>query len=190
MSPTLLQDLNREASVRASFMVSNSTFSRDDWEDLRQEMILDCLRRAKWFDSSRGEWKPFVRRVMLNRSMDLFTQRNKRAQRELTGGNIADLKADKDFEALSATAVSSGSEGLDLYVDVQRVLACLPSALQQLADQLSSMRVVEICAKSGQPRTRIYRMIRRLRNEFEAAGLRPHRHRAEYPANQKRGPDQ
>ena len=190
MSPAFLPDLKREASVRASIMVSNSKFSHDDWEDLRQEMIVDCLRRAKWFDCSRGEWKQFVRRVMLNRSMDLFTQRNRRAQREFPGGDIADHRTDEALETLWAAPVSRAIEGLDLRVDVQRVLAGLPTAFQQLALQLSSMKVVEICAKTGQPRARIYRMIRRLRREFEDAGLSPLRHGAGYATSRKRGTDQ
>lgn len=37
----------RQASCRASLLVASAGFSRDDWEDLRQEMVLDCLERIR-----------------------------------------------------------------------------------------------------------------------------------------------
>jgi hypothetical protein len=35
----------QQAEIRASRMVGNYGFTRDDWEDLRQELLLDYMKR-------------------------------------------------------------------------------------------------------------------------------------------------
>ena len=45
----------QQAEICASRMVGNYGFSPDDWEDLRQELLLDYLERLPCFDSNRGE---------------------------------------------------------------------------------------------------------------------------------------
>ena len=57
-----------QATCRAHFLVNRTGLPQDDWEDLRQEFVLDCLQRAPGFNPARGEWRAFVRGVIRNRS--------------------------------------------------------------------------------------------------------------------------
>src|SRR3954447_2660391 len=74
VDPYILQ----QASRRASLLVATAGFRSDDWEDLRQEMVLDCLRRSPKFDPSRGDWPGFVRGVMRNRAAVLVMRERRR----------------------------------------------------------------------------------------------------------------
>ena len=56
----------QQASCRASRLVAMAGFRSHDWEDLKQEMVLDLLRRAPKFDPARGNWQGFVRGVVRN----------------------------------------------------------------------------------------------------------------------------
>jgi hypothetical protein len=58
-------------------------------------------------------------------------------------------------------------------LDIERVLKGLPSQLQRLALLLSELPVLEVCAKTGKSRSRVYQMTRQLRDAFARAGFRP-----------------
>jgi hypothetical protein len=63
--------------------------------------------------------------------------------------------------------------GLQMSIDVQRVLNGLPPQLQNLALLLSELPMLEAGAKTGKSRSRVYQMTRQLRDAFARAGLRP-----------------
>src|SRR5579884_1714713 len=69
-TPYLLQ----QTALRASLLQAHFGFAADDWDDLRQELALDCLRRLPRFDSSRGNWKGFVRGVVRNHTCVLASR--------------------------------------------------------------------------------------------------------------------
>ena len=70
VDPYILQ----QASCRASLLVATAGFCPDDWHDLRQELVLDCLRRSRKFDPARGDWQGFVRGIVRNCSSVLVTR--------------------------------------------------------------------------------------------------------------------
>ena len=58
-----------------------------------------------------------------------------------------------------------------LKVDVEHVLAGLPSRLREVAHSLSQFSVTETCARTGRSRSGVYKSIRKLRRAFIAAGV-------------------
>src|SRR5688572_21995222 len=78
----------QQASCRASLLVATAGFRSDDWEDLRQEMVLDCLRRSPKFDPSRGDWQGFVRGVVRNHAAVLVIRRHRTARREVLADDL------------------------------------------------------------------------------------------------------
>jgi RNA polymerase sigma-70 factor (ECF subfamily) len=50
----------RQAEIRASRIVGATGYMPDDWEDLRQELLLDYVRRQPRFDPARGD-RPVAR---------------------------------------------------------------------------------------------------------------------------------
>ncbi|MBZ5618928.1 MAG: ATP-binding protein [Acidobacteriia bacterium] len=61
----------RQAEIRASRMIGNYGFTRDDWEDLRQELLLDYVERRPRFSPERGDHRGFAFGVLRNRAAKL-----------------------------------------------------------------------------------------------------------------------
>ena len=167
-----------QASCRASVLVANARFSRDDWEDLRQEMVLDCLERTPWFDPSRGDWRAFVRGVIRNHSGILSTRESQRIRFEDFAVVDGEIDADGDLEgeilhASPEPASDDPATALTWSVDVQLVIASLPDNLRSLALDLMEMTVAETAAKRGRSKQWIYHLLKRLRQAFVLAGVTP-----------------
>jgi RNA polymerase sigma-70 factor (ECF subfamily) len=172
VDPYILQ----QASCRASLLVATAGFRSDDWEDLRQEMVLDCLRRSPKFDSSRGDWRGFVRGVVRNHATVLATRRHRSVQREVLAEDLPHGEAESADDPVNPLGAGNKHEieaGLQMSIDVQRVLNRLPPQLQNLAVLLSEFPMLEAGAKTGKSRSRVYQMTRQLRDAFSRAGLRP-----------------
>ena len=73
----------QQASCRASLLVAFAGFRPDDWEDLKQEMVLDVFRRSPKFDPARETWMraPETRAVL-----DALTQAG--AEARFVGGAV------------------------------------------------------------------------------------------------------
>ena len=172
VDPYILQ----QASCRASLLVATAGFRSDDWEDLRQEIVLDCLRRSPKFDPSRGDWRGFVRGVVRNHATVLATRRYRSVQREVLAEDLSHGEvetADDPPDHLRAGHKHEIEAGLQMSIDVQRVLNGLPPQLQNLALLLSELPMLEAGAKTGKSRSRVYQMTRQLRDAFVRAGFRP-----------------
>lgn len=65
----------QQAEIRASRMVGNYGFTRDDWEDLRQELLLDYMKRRPRFNPGRGAHRGFVHGVLRNQAAKLAAGR-------------------------------------------------------------------------------------------------------------------
>jgi RNA polymerase sigma-70 factor (ECF subfamily) len=170
----------RTAEVRASLLVANSKYSRDQWEDIRQELIVDLLRRSPKFDPNRGEWEGFVRGVMRNHSTVL---RQRKCREVVSPMSMEFIQARATEAGPSPTAALTsnlrckGTIGLDVKLDLQRAISSMPLALQTLARQLSQMNVTEVCRSTGRSRSRVYQMIRQIRALLVSAGIQPQVHR-------------
>jgi RNA polymerase sigma-70 factor (ECF subfamily) len=172
VDPYILQ----QASCRASLLVATAGFRSDDWEDLRQEMVLDCLRRSPKFDPSRGNWQGFVRGVVRNHATVLATRRHRSVQREVLAEDLPHREVDTADDPVNPLGTGCKHEieaGLQMSIDVQRVLNGLPPQLQNLALLLSELPMLEAGAETGKSRSRVYQMTRQLRDAFARAGLRP-----------------
>jgi RNA polymerase sigma-70 factor (ECF subfamily) len=154
----------RQAGIRASRIVGTTGYTRDDWEDLRQELLLDFVRRQPRFDPARGDQRGFVFGVLRNHAAKLAR-----------AGFRAEIASELPDEAceLCGSATTDVEAKLHLRIDVQTVLSRLPEHLRILAIQLTEMSPGEVCRESGRSRSCIYRWIAELRCAFMAAGLTP-----------------
>jgi DNA-directed RNA polymerase specialized sigma24 family protein len=162
------------ATLHARLLAATAGFGWDDTDDLKQELLLDCLRRSPKFGAARGEWGGFVRGVMRNQAAALIVRRHRRARHEVLAGDLGD----PDSEDMEGAVFEGGGQRdvatrLDLSIDVRRVLQELPVRLQRLACLLAELPVSEVCLVTGKSRSRIYQMIRQLRTAFVQAGLTP-----------------
>jgi RNA polymerase sigma-70 factor (ECF subfamily) len=167
----------RQVSCQASLLVANAGFKAQDWEDVRQELLLDLLRRAPRFDAARGDWQGFVRGIARNHATVLIARRRRRALEVL----LADAVNGDDNLVDAARTVDSGggrhgAAQLNLSLDVRTVVASLPPHVQTVALLLAEMSVKEACARTGRSRSGLYLVVRQLREAFALAGLAPPKH--------------
>ena len=168
-TPYLLQ----QSGLRASLLKTNFGFGGDEWDDLRQEMALDCLKRLPKFDPARGNWKGFVHGVVRNRAFVLATQQTRRSDFERR--MVADTGAsDEEAEEFAQEAHAEDARpDLELSIDVRRALATLPEELQSLTHLVASFSLLAVRRQTGLSRLELERRIGQIRTAFAAAGLSP-----------------
>jgi len=167
-----------QAACRASLLVASAGFRPDDWDDLHQEIVLDCLRRAPKFDAERGDWPGFVRGVTRNCAAVLVVRQRRRAAVILGEDLMSSEASDGDsLDILDKRPCSCAVDALDLSLDVRRVIESLPAQLQLLAVLIGQMPIRDVCRRLGKSRSRVYQMTRQLRDAFVRAGFQPCRPR-------------
>lgn len=188
----------QEASRWASRLIATAGFHRNDHEDLRQEILIDLLRRTSRFDSARGDWHGFVRGVTHHRSIALIAQ-HRRRRWEVLAGDLGPAEDGDDIplDALDCRRRMDPAGVLHLRLDVSRVVAGLPAQLRSLARVLGQMPVTEVCRHTGRSRATVHRMTVQIRNAFINAGFRPQNRnnaageiRARTPPNHRMGTEE
>jgi hypothetical protein len=97
-------------------------------------------------------------------------------QREVLAEDLSHDNAETPYDPVDPLGAGSEHEieaGLQMSIDVQRVLGGLPPQLQNLARLLGELPMLEAGAKTGKSRSRVYQMTRQLRDAFVRAGFRP-----------------
>jgi RNA polymerase sigma-70 factor (ECF subfamily) len=173
--PYLLQ----QTALRASLLQTSFGFAADDWDDLRQDLALDCLRRLPRFDASRGNWKGFVHGVVRNHACVLASRQAQRPELQYLAAD-ADADAAGDISRCDSRFVVADDfrPALELGLDMRRVLDGLPEELRAVAHHLAEMPVYAVRQVTGLSSSELNRKIARIRAAFVAAGLMPRRRTA------------
>ncbi|HPF34960.1 MAG TPA: sigma-70 family RNA polymerase sigma factor [Candidatus Nanopelagicales bacterium] len=182
---------------KARQLIGKYGFTRDDYDDLQQEMMLDLLRRLGKYDPSKAGLNTFVARIVDRKVSTLI--RHQRQEKRDYRRQVCSLDAqveDQDGQARGLDEVLSQdayddevarhdrpeAERLDLRLDLSLVLDELPEDLRQLPLRLQSRTVAEIARELGVPRSTLYEKgIARLRKIFEDKGLREYLGEARHP---------
>lgn len=169
-------------------LIGKYGFTRDDYDDLQQDMMLDLLRRLANYDHSRAGLSTFVARVV-DRKVSTLIRYQRQEKRDFSV-RVLPLDAEVDGqdgeplgldEVLSQDAYDDEvgrhdrpeAERIDLRLDLSLVLDELPEDLRDLARRLQTRTVAEIARELGVPRSTLYEKgIARLRKIFEDNGLR------------------
>lgn len=170
-----------QASMRSRLLCTTAGFSPDEVEDVRQDLIVDLLRRSPKFDSARGDLDGFAYGVMQNHATVLIARRRRRVNHEILVGDLREPDSEDVDDVLTKRAAADQFPALNEAIDVQRVLRTLPTRLQTLAMLLASMSITEVCAVTGKSRSRIFQLRREIRAAFVRAGLAPVRPRRARP---------
>ncbi len=182
---------------KARQLIGKYGFTRDDYDDLQQEMMLDLLRRLGKYDPSKAGLSTFVARIVDRKVSTLI--RHQRQEKRDYRRQVCSLDAqveDQDAQSRGLDEVLSQdayddevarhdrpeAERLDLRLDLSLVLDELPEDLRQLALRLQFRTVAEIARELGVPRSTLYEKgIARLRKIFEDSGLREYLGEARHP---------
>lgn len=160
-TPYLLQ----QTALRASLLQTSFGFAADEWDDLRQDLALDCLRRLPRFDAARGNWQGFVRGVVRHHACVLASRQKCRPQ-------VQSLEA-SDISDASDLPAEDFRPYLELGLDTERVLAGMPEDLVGIARLLAEMPVSAVRRTTGLTVAQLNRRIARIRAAFMRAGLWP-----------------
>jgi RNA polymerase sigma-70 factor (ECF subfamily) len=144
-------------------LVGRAGFTRQDREDLEQELMLRLLQSLHRFDPDQGHQNVFVTTV-IERAFAMIVR--ERLAKKRDGGVVRSLD-DEPVDSLP-----SDQEAFDLASDLADILARLPDDLRALAERLKSQSVSQAARDLGVPRTTLQRQVQRLRQIFEDAGLR------------------
>ena len=165
--------LLQQTGLRASLLHNSFGFAADDWDDLRQDLALDCLRRLPRFDRSRGNWRGFVRGVVRNHACVLASRHSRRPEVQSLLSDDCGGGGDAPLTVAHSALAEDFLPALELSLDAQRVLAGLPEELQLIARCLTEMSFFAISRRAGLTHTQLKRKIARIREAFVAAGLAP-----------------
>ncbi len=162
-------------------------FAPQDIEDIRQDLILDLLERLPKFDPTKATYNTFTARIIDRKVAKLIRHRNSQMRdprREACSLN--DRVHDNDGETVERSQtiaaeeadrrlgrrVRSDLETAELALDVEAVLKRLPDNMHRLCELLKTGSIADAARAMGVPRTTLNDHVKKLREFFEAAGLR------------------
>jgi len=184
-----LDDYARETiRHKARQLIGKYRFTRDDFEDLQQNMTLDLLERLPKFDPDKATHSTFVARVVEHKISSLIRHRTQEmrdyrreafsvneAIKDGNGGTVERAQTISQDELSLRTGKYRRPEGdrINLRLDLSFIMAGLPPELQHLAKLLQTYSIAETARRLGVPRSTLYETgIARLREIFEDKGLR------------------
>lgn len=141
--------------------------SSADREDLRQDILLAMIERARHFDPARGAWATFVGLVARNVVADRAREQRDRPQ-------PAFLVLDLDRFPNGSSATQQDHVDYDMTLSLQRVANELPPTPQTILRQVGAAGELPDARRTSEmPSASFYRAIGDLRCWLRAAGLRP-----------------
>lgn len=170
---------------KAQQLVRKSGFTPSDREDIEQNLKLKLLKNMDAFDPSQGHWNVFVTAIVERCAANLVrdTKAQKRHPHRACSLNVVIVKHNRRVIELGDTIDSqaqdtrlgcrrrSDLEQSQFVQDITDVIAELPLELRELAENLMSDSVSKISGDKGISRSTLNSQIRRLRKQFEQAGL-------------------
>lgn len=153
---------------KADRLLGHYGFTRDELDDVQQELVLHLLRQAHHYRPERGSRRRFVSKVVKHRLLNLVDQRLRKKRNR---------RCVRPLAATSETQLADGGRSaarVNLHIDVWAVLARVPAALRDVAILLCARHTErEIEAKLGLTRQQVRGRINRLAEAFRRAGLKP-----------------
>lgn len=176
---------------KARQLVGTAGFTRDDVEDLEQEMRLDLLERLPKFNPNKATYNTFVSRLVERKICNLIRHRTQEIRDfRCEEGSIHDVvesgdSGDEKVERIETVTqdeqdfrlgkhIRSAEARRDLQLDISLVLPKLPPKLRKPAELLQTVSITTAARKLGIPRSTLYDRIARLRRIFEDVGLTNH----------------
>jgi DNA-directed RNA polymerase specialized sigma24 family protein len=183
LSKTDLVTILDEADAATTRLRHRLRLSHADQEDLRQDLLLDLIRRLPAFDANRGSIGAFAGIVLRNQSARIAARvvRDRRA----AGGPLLPLNAlagdgsslaDRlsETDGLSAWHGHCGNveAAIDARIDLARMLGALHARDRSLCAAAAGCRLHLIEDRGLGSRATIYRRLRDLRCALAAHGAR------------------
>lgn len=168
-------------------LIGHPYFTRDDFEDIEQELVLDYIIRWKDFDPSKGHYISFIHMVVKRKAYNILQEieamKRNQGERPVSLNDL--LYQDTEDEAVELIDTISSDEALwgnayfgwdqlsaDLRSDLQKAISALPEDLQVICEKLKTMTVTDVAKELGIPRGNVNNAIVKLRKIMGKAGLK------------------
>jgi DNA-directed RNA polymerase specialized sigma24 family protein len=179
-----LRTILHEADVAARRLLWQLRLSRDDLEDIRQDLLADVIARLRGFDPDRGSFGAFAGAVMSHRATRI-ANKIKRERRLFGAVPISLDETIPDTDGLTRGDLVSEEESLshhlgqqvDVFaaaehrIDVERGLGLLDQDDRALCAALSHTTVDRLAASGRGGRSSLYRRVRDIRFALTAFGI-------------------
>jgi RNA polymerase sigma-70 factor (ECF subfamily) len=163
-------DIHRFIDFKVAQLITQYGFVEADREDLRQELLLDLVRRLPNYDATKSGARTFAFRLVNNRIASIIRERKaarrdyrRKAERPGDDDSVGELCIDgvQDFEI-----------EVGLQIDVRRVCRNLePNLAVVVAHVRDSESLIEVASLLSFSRSTLYKRLGRLRAIFASAGL-------------------
>jgi len=167
-------------------LIGRAGFTKQDREDLEHDFYVRVLQGMRSFDSNIAHRNRFVTAIVERYVANILRdkQAEKRDHRRVNTLHmmidigegekveLAQMISQGDLNTQRHRYPRSEEELSRLAQDLADVMAKLPDELRDLAERLKTQTRSEIARDMGIPRTSLGALIRRLRQQFEDAGLR------------------
>lgn len=172
---------------KARQLIGKCGFTRDDYEDLRQEMTLDLLLRLPKFDATKAGLNTFVARIIDHKISTIIrhrTQEKRDYRRSCSldesienenGASVTrgEMLSQDDHDLHAGKHTRPEAERTEMRTVISFSISELPPDLQQLAELLLTRSITQAAEELAVPRSTLYETgIAQLRKTFEDRGLR------------------
>jgi RNA polymerase sigma-70 factor, ECF subfamily len=172
---------------KARQLVGKAGYTKDDVDDIKQDLIVDLLERLPRFDPAKATYNTFVacvvERKISNMLRDRQAERRDRRREdcslndEIDDGDevpvqrLATMSQDK-HDIRTGKYPRSAEEREHLRLDIETVLASLPPHLRRAAELLQSLPTAQVAREMGVAHATFYhKYLKRLRAVFAAKGM-------------------
>jgi RNA polymerase sigma-70 factor (ECF subfamily) len=172
-----------EADAAAMRLWRRVRLPRADLDDLRQDLLVDLIRRLPAFDARRGSIGAFAGIILRNQASRIATRL--RRERRATGGNLlsldavggggrtlADRLAEEDGLAAWYGGCVCSVETTDRRIDLARALGALEARDLTLCVAMARCPIRGLVGRGLGSRATLYRRLRNLRCVLAAHGAR------------------
>ena len=167
-------------------IVGRAGYTRQDKEDLEQELLTRLLQGLKSFDPDVAHRKSFVTAIVERAVATILrdAEAQKRDHRRISSlqrlvnltdegpTELAETIGDREYNGRRCRDPRSDEDLAQLVTDLAEVIDSMPDELCDLAKRMKTQSISAIAREIGVPRTTLNDAVRRLRQRFEQSGLR------------------
>ena len=180
---------NNQIRWTASRMIGKCGITRDELEDIEQELRIAVWKNLPRHDPSRAKLNTFVAGILKNRARQLLRERSAccRDWRNIEspyqddpcmpsgddddGTDPFDRKSEEEIHARWHGAERDREEAVLLRLDTRKWIGLLLLEEKRLAYRLMVLNLTEIARETGVPRSTLHDQIMKLRRSAMNAGL-------------------
>lgn len=162
---------------RARTLIGQFGFTRSDYDDLQQRMLLDLVRRLAKFNPSLSPRNAFITRVVNNAVAWIIKQQTGPARQVVRDEVSLHQKLDgpggeRELDEVLADRRQPTAESLGMAADLKRAVATLPAGLRDLWEQrVQGLTLTEISSRTGIPRTTLEGRWDKVCQHLQRAGM-------------------